>query len=536
MKRIITKTASVLLAVVMLTSCTSEGGMGENINKILERLANTEESAQVEVVEENGVETVEISNTISVGVTGVDTWNPLLTASPTVKEAMEFVYEPLYEIKADHSAEAVLAADYWLSPDGKTIEITLKDGVKWQDGDSLDAYDVAYTVKQILNGNTSYTSLLADVADYRALNASVIRFVLRRSVPDFTSLLTFPIVKYKSSMTSSTVPMGTGPYSFYGKVSTDKYMLIANDIYHGGRPLIDAVYVTVAPDLEKYHLMFEASEFDLMTDSTVEIENGMPVGNLTVYDYVTDKMCYIGFNTGTSVLGGAATRRGMAYLIDKDAIASKLLYSRGVAVDVPINPGSYLYYDISKSFGIEYENAYDEFEADGWQSKERGFTREKDGITEKLKIELLVNSDNAKQVDIAKYIEADMERYGVAVELEEQPYDIYLSRINSHDYEAFIGEVTLNANGDVTPLTGNGNCFSYSSAAVNTIITQCGMTRDIEQRKALFIQLGQELVNDAPFVPLYYSKGCVIAGTKIKNVIEPSVSADYRYSYTWRVK
>lgn len=534
MKKTIINITSVLTCAALLSSCGTELSFGEKINKLLDEFVQTQPA---ENEDNNTAEKVsEVSNTISLGITDFDTWNPILTDSPTVREALELIYEPMFEIDGSHCAMPILASEYWVSDDGKTVEVTLNTEIKWQDGDSLDAYDAAYTVKQILNSESKYKALLADVADYRAISSSVIRFVLKRSVPNFTALLTFPVMKYQSAAAIEKKPMGTGPYSFSGKIGTDKYMLIANDIYHKGRAEIDAVYITAAPNVEKYRLMFETSEFDLMTDSTIEPVDGMPNGNITVYDYVTDKLCYVGLNTQSIVLENEHTRVGLSYLIDKDTITSNLLYSRAVPVDVPINPSSYLYYDISKKFGIEYENAYDEFEKAGWESKEKGFAGKSKNGMQTLKIELLVNSDNETHMAIAKRIEADMERYGVEVSLDKQPFDVYSAKIGAHNYDAFIGEIELDANGDVALLTGANNCFSYYSTDVNTLISQCGITRDTEQMKNLFIRLGQILTQDMPFIPLYFSKGCVIAGTKIKTKIEPSVSADYRNSQIWSVK
>ena len=147
-----------------------------------------------------------------------------------------------------------------------------------------------------------------------------------------------------------------------------------------------------------------------------------------------------------------------------------------------------------------------------------------------------MNSDNAQKVRIAEYIEADMERYGVAVTLDKQPYEIYASRIQSLNYDAFLGETVIRANGDITSLTGDGNYFAYDGEKVNTYLAQCSMTKDIEERKQLFIGMGQQIGKDMPFIPVYFSKGCVISGSKLKNTLEPSVSADYRNSHTWRVK
>src|SRR3954452_34232 len=87
--------------------------------------------------------TVIISN--EQGQTWPCQFNPF---NPAVNvEAVGFVYEPLVFVNALKSgAETpMLASSYSWSSDQKSIVFTIRDGVKWNDGQPFSANDVAYT-------------------------------------------------------------------------------------------------------------------------------------------------------------------------------------------------------------------------------------------------------------------------------------------------------------------------------------------------------------------------------------------------------
>lgn len=538
MNRIMLAAVSAVLAAVMC-ACAPLNTARTNINELIGKTNGGAEDVletQTGTASANSESVSAQSNTVNIGVVDIDTWNPLLTRSHTVREAMELVYDTLYEVNSRHEAVPVLAKDYSLSPDGKTVIVNLKNDVLWHDGGHFDAYDVVYTVNLIMGGGTAYGNLLSNVASCARVGTSSVRFTLHRSVPDFPATLTFPIIKYKTNMeyNSNTAPVGTGPFKFNGKISTDKYVLARYDNYHNGPAAVEAVHMIEIPDKDKYRLMFSASEIDLATDNMFDIINGMPNRNISVASYTTDKMTYIGYNLALPVFAGAPTRRGIAMLIDRDNIVSSVLYSKAKPVNIPINPSSYLYYDTSSRFGTDYEEAYDEFANDGWEPQTRGFSR--NNGAQKLSVRLLVNSDDEIKVKTAERVKETLTRFGVETVLDKQPAEVYQARLNAHDFEMFIGEIELSANNDLTPLTDAWNYFSYVSSDVNTIIAQSGMTSDVYERQQLFIQLCEKLKTDMPFAPLYFADGCVMSGSKVKAGIEPTVSSDYRVANLWRTK
>ena len=87
--------------------------------------------------------------TVTIANTAGQTWpcqfNPF---NPAVnQEALGFIYEPLVHVSVvGNSKETpMLATGYEWSADGKSLVFTIRDGVKWSDGQAFSADDVAFT-------------------------------------------------------------------------------------------------------------------------------------------------------------------------------------------------------------------------------------------------------------------------------------------------------------------------------------------------------------------------------------------------------
>ncbi len=486
---------------------------------------------------ESGENPVIINNSINLGVCDFDTFNPLKTESQTMRDCMQLVYEPLFELDQQMRIVPVLAKDYSVSPDGRQVTVNLKEGVLWHDGSTLDAYDVAYTMRRIRQGDTTYTNALSVVSEHKAVSDYSVQINLRYSLPNFVALLTFPIVKYQTDMTVNDKysPVGTGPFIFDGMITSNRFRMSAFEEYRDGRAQLDNVYIERIPDADKYRSMFEASEFDVMTSEMVDLTKYMPRGNVNVYDFVSNKLTFLGFNMQNSLFAGNETRVGLAEYINKEEIVSSIIYSHGVATNIPINPSSYLYYDTNTDFTGNISEGEPHLGNDGWGTNEDGhYVRTKNGARETLRFRILTNKDSEEKVSIAKKIAEYFTRNGISVTVDTEPYEQYMALINAKNYDAFIGEVELGSNLDLSPLvTSSGNYFGYGNVTVDTIIGQLGMTQNEDEQRELFRQLGDIMLTDMPFVPIFYRKGSVLAGASIKSGISPSVSGFYRNSLWW---
>jgi len=126
------KTIVVLMALGMLTACQSNG----------KTTANSSPNSTAETTHKQGG-TVTISN--EQGQTWPCQFNPF---NPAVNlESLGFVYEPLVYVNLlkNQAETPMLASSYQWSADKKSIVFTIRDGVKWSDGQAFSADDVAFT-------------------------------------------------------------------------------------------------------------------------------------------------------------------------------------------------------------------------------------------------------------------------------------------------------------------------------------------------------------------------------------------------------
>ena len=231
MKRLVSFIAAVV-AIAMLCSCD------------IEFITDSGDGSATEV-QEGASEIAEApsSREITVGITGFDTYDPLTTASDTVRSVCGFIFEPLFELDPALRRYNVLATDYSVSDDGRMLTVQLRSDVFWHDGSPFTAADVVYTVNCIKRGGTYYDGYLDAISSVQALSNNVFAAYFSRPVPDPALLFTFPIIKNGSANYVSFDPVGTGPFFFDASGS-----LVASEVYYNGRAGIDRMNISNIPD------------------------------------------------------------------------------------------------------------------------------------------------------------------------------------------------------------------------------------------------------------------------------------------------
>lgn len=504
------------------------------VDKIKEYLPHNFEQNETEII--NNEFTQDVANVINVCMYDFDTFNPLVSSSQSVKDAMKFVYEPLFTLDTSLNTIEVLADGYTQSDDGKSIIVRLKDGVSWHDGSSLSAYDVSYTVNCIVKGMTNYS--LEYVTSCSVIDNLSVKISFDHSLPNPTALLTFPIIKNRTSMDAnpSYIPIGTGPFSYSGKVGIDRYMLLASDYYHNQKSTIGGVYIEVVPDNERYFTMFNSGNADVCNGALIENYEYTPKGSVQVNEYISNEMIYVGLNNKSQFLTGKNTRQGISKVIDRKAIEEQVMYSTIKAVDTPINYSS-LNYTGSEKPHTDSVMAEELFKADGFIPQIKGYTKVIGGKNLQFRLNFLVNKDSEYDLRIAQKIQENLNMNGVKIIMDEQPYDIFISRIKEKNYDIFLGTQNMSANMDVMGFLGSrSNNFGYGNITIDMLIGQMGVTRTPEEIKALYEQLRDVLNDDMPIIPIAFKKHKTYTSARIKNVSGVGADAFYADLYKWSIK
>ncbi|MBW8447740.1 MAG: ABC transporter substrate-binding protein [Arenimonas sp.] len=271
-------------------------------------------------------------------------------------------------------------ATEWKRIDDKTLELKLRQGVKFHNGDELTADDVVFSFsKERVFGNTEpkggKTIFEADhkpttvkelpaavpgigrrlwpaLAGVEAVDKYTVRF--HNATPDVT--LEGRLYAYGSQIANRRAwdeagsytdwarkPVTTGPYQV-GEYKPDVSLtLVAFDEYWGGQPPLEEIRFVEVPEVASRVNGLLSGEYDFACDlppdqiATVQAASGFEVQGSTILNHRVSV-----FNTQNEILANPLVRRAMTHAIDRQAIVDALWGGQTV-----VPPG--LQFDIFKT-------------------------------------------------------------------------------------------------------------------------------------------------------------------------------------------
>ena len=154
-----------------------------------------------------------------------------------------------------------LAESVVISEDGLTYTITMKEGLKWSDGEALTADDVVWSIETALKTTTInpiYTAAFGHITSLTA-EGNVITMVLDAPYASMNDVLAqFYILPKHCLESADAATLDTADYwknpvtsSYYkvGEFNTGNYFtLVANENYEGTAPKIETVTVSFVTD------------------------------------------------------------------------------------------------------------------------------------------------------------------------------------------------------------------------------------------------------------------------------------------------
>ncbi|MFZ9131628.1 MAG: ABC transporter substrate-binding protein [Gemmobacter sp.] len=218
--------------------------------------------------------------------------DPLLYQTNPGYRVMQNIYDSLLTVNygGDGALQPALA-ESWTRVDGQTVDLTLREGVKFHDGSVLTAEDVAFSFGQVRRtdpaspGFGTAQQFMSTIASVEAVDARTVR--VTSSVTD--PVLELRLTAWGSQIVSkaafeaaggfqgfATAPVGTGPYRVKS-FSADAIELEAHADYWGGKPAIDRIIYRSAPELSSRIAGLASRDFDLIGD--VPADQFAPVQN-----------------------------------------------------------------------------------------------------------------------------------------------------------------------------------------------------------------------------------------------------------------
>ncbi|MCQ2911323.1 MAG: ABC transporter substrate-binding protein [Clostridia bacterium] len=387
--------------------------------------------------------------TINLAMNRYETLNPLLNKDKDVDHILQLIYSPLMEIDENLKTQNVLAKEVKVDSTCTSIDVVLRDDVKFHDGTKLTAEDVVYSLNTLKKADDDviYKNVLGNIGSFKALDENTVRIYLRQVYSNPTYCLCFPVIskEFFSNKNNDLVngENGTGMFKISNVSLNQEITLEKFKDYFETKPYIDGINVMLMPNEKTALTAFKQKQIDIMF--TEDMIAGQYSGNNTVklLPYSTLYYDFLGFNFNNSKLANSEIRKIIAHAINKKSIIEKAYYGYGLIADTMIHPNSFLYSKVATNYEYDLNMA-------------KSLLAKQDD--KNMSFRLLVNKENDERVEIAKMIKDALEAIGITLTIDEEPYEAYVTKIQNKDFDMLLGGWHLLTNQDIS--------FAFSSSKV----------------------------------------------------------------------
>lgn len=432
-----------------------------------------------------------------------------------------------------------LAQDYEFSPDGLTLDLTLRDGVKWHDGRPLTADDVKFTYDYIQEFNHGrFTPEVKGILD--SVTVVSPNKVTMKLLQPSASFATAPLADvtilpkhvwenirepYPSAKAEQGLAVGSGPYKMTSYDPDKQYRLVANPDYFMGKPAVDEIILPIIPDANAQILALRGGEVDavapnLPPELVKELSSAPGLKVATGPDYTTSA---ITMNSAREPFSQTKFRQAVGFAIDVDELVRTVL--AGFATPGSpgwVHPESPFY---KKGLRHEFSHAkanglLDEL---GYSSRDSNGTRQSPA-GRKLEFEILANSGNPIEVRTAEVVGSMLGRVGIKASVVALAGSAKAARTGGfggqnpdRDFDFNMSGATAPVQDDPdrlrtifetwNPTTPNLNSGKWSNPQFDSALRTQSRELDRTKRQPFIDQMQDILATERPAVVLYYRNG-----------------------------
>jgi peptide/nickel transport system substrate-binding protein len=479
------------------------------------------------------------ANAIVFGVgTDVDELDPRQTDTQEGYIVASNVYDclVLYDLGAT-TIRPGLAESWEISDDGLVYTFNLRQGVSFHDGEPFNAESVV----------TWYNSVDEEAPDnqYDATRMPYIKdFIVNwvdtvEAVDEFTVRMTLP-APYAPLLANLAIPIagiisptaiaqgldhvqvnpsGTGAFRL---ASTDDWtrdsqlVLQANPDYWGGAPKVDQFILRVIPESSTRLQQVETGEIDIAWALTPEdVERTRENPDLIIVEADGLNTNSVEFNVTKEPFTSREVRQALNFAINKQELSDGLYNGNMTPAGGVLPPVDWAFNPDLQSYPYDPDRARELL-------AEAGFD-EGNPLTFTFMAYTIPRGYNPAADRLATAIQEYWSEVGVQAEIQTAEWtqyradrreglftvDLFGWQGDNGDPDNFIATFFLSAN------KGNGNTTFYDNPEVDDLLNQAVLVSDMDERKALYHQAEQIIVDDAPWAFLGYQKHQVVTRANI---------------------
>ncbi len=526
--------------------------------------------------------------------------NPLLSQTNDVDQDLTRLifnglvrYDEAYEVMPD------LAESWSVSDDRTQYTFTIRNDVRWHDGEKLSVNDVYFTFQAIQDRNfksplnTTFRGVTAAITGERDIT-----FTLSEPYNGFLQVMTFGILPqhlwFNIPATNSQLavynqkPVGTGPFTFESLKKDQSgtivsYTLKAYNNYHLKRPYLDRLTFKFYPDAKTAVDALKNKNVQGLAFVSKELQPEITHRAVTLHEMYLSQFTAVFFNREQqSFFSNAKVQEALTLATNKEQILTTVLNNQGAVIHAPILPG-FIGHDESILDTFDPVRAAEILTADGWALREvtlnpdgtlaeeetteettediAGDASTEDEVatppaprTESVLVKnntplvvTLTTINQPNSVQLVQLLKEQWETIGVKVVITTVDRQNFATvTIPEREYEALVYGGIIGYDADLFPFWHSTqrefpgvNLSNYVNRNVDTLIEDIRKIDDPEQKEAKLKEAQQLIRKDMPALFLYSPTYTYPVSNKVRgiNVTRINLPSDRFWTVTdWFVK
>lgn len=486
----------------------------------------------------------------------------LVSTTTTDSYSFEIIYnvnEGLYRLDENEEPIPAMAESSETSDDGLEYTFTLRDGIKWSNGDPVTSQDFKYAWLRAMNEKTagSYSFIVADYIkggnDYNSGDAGedavaieapddkTLKVTLASPSPFFLGLTAFPTYyplnqKFveeqgdKFGLSADSI-LYNGPFKLTKFDAANQAVLKKyGDYWDAENVDLDEVNIRIIKEDQTALNLYESGDLDIVeltAESVDKFKDSDEFG--TVEQFWT---VFLYYNHEDKVMGNENIRRAVTLGYDRAAIAEKILNDGSVAATGYVPNG--MAGPEGQTFRKAVGDTVPPFNADEAKSLYQKGVQE---LGEEPTLEITTSDDDDAK-DVGTFMKDQLEtNLGAKVKINVQPFDALLEATESGNYQlatlSWIADFNDPVNYLDLWLSGSAfNDLNYKSDRYDELINGAKSESDPAKRMDMLIQAEKLLLEeDAALGPIYFKQKSRLVKPYVKNAIEHPYGANGDYKY-----
>jgi peptide/nickel transport system substrate-binding protein len=447
-----------------------------------------------------------------------DALDPTLARTLVSREVFVSMCEKLYDVDENLELIPQLAAELPVaSEDGMSVTIKLRDDVVFNDGTPFDAEAVKVTIERhlTLEGSARQADLAAvesvEVVDPTTvqLNLKAAFAPLTAQLADRAGMIMSPTQLKALGDQFATDPVCVGPFQFVSRTAGNEIVLKkAPDYYDADKVKLDGVTYRIITDGNVRQANVKSGDVQvaerLQPTDVATLENDPAVKLIA-----QESIGYQGISINVGNVAGAAAppgevdtalggspelREAFELSLDRDVINEVVFAGRYTTGCTPLPPAS-PYHDKSIECSTRDLDRARELIAES-------------GASTPVPVTLTVGT-SPENLRLGQVIQSQAKEAGFEVKVAPTEFTSALDASDAGDFDTFqvgwSGRVDPDGNTYNFWHTGSSlNRSGYSNPEVDALLDQARLTEDEAERKELYTQATEMVLEDRPLIYLYH--------------------------------